>query len=193
MLQPDQRRPVRFWSTSTAAPSSSPRSPNGTGGATGKGTVLKKLDEHRSAGERFARRCRIIDTPESSRKISDKEIVWLDGLKAERLVESRFNSIFFFSGASREPELAGVWGAIVGSFLTMLVTLALSLPDRRRGGDLSGGVRAEEPLDRTHRGQHQQSGRGAVDRVRPARPGGVPELLRPAAFGAAGRRHGACR
>ena len=71
---------------------------------------------------------RVIDTPESSRKISDKEIVWLDGLKAEQLIESRFNSIFFFTGASREPELAGVWGAIVGSFLTMLVTLAISFP-----------------------------------------------------------------
>ena len=75
--------------------------------------------------------------PESSRKISDKEIVWLDGLKTEQLVQSRFNSIFFFSGASREPELAGVWGAIVGSFLTMLVTLAISFPDRRLRRDLS--------------------------------------------------------
>ena len=71
---------------------------------------------------------RVIDTPESSRKISDKEIVWLDELKAQNLVESRFNSIFFFTGASREPELAGIWGAVVGSFLTMIVTLAIAFP-----------------------------------------------------------------
>ena len=96
-------------------------------GATGKGIVLKKLSNAAPAASGSAS-LRIIDTPESSRKISDKEIVWLDGLRAEQLVQSRFNSIFFFSGASREPELAGVWGAIVGSFLTMLVTLAISFP-----------------------------------------------------------------
>src|SRR5690606_20144633 len=31
-------------------------------------------------------------------------------------------------GDSREPEMAGLWGAVVGSFFTMLVTLALSFP-----------------------------------------------------------------
>jgi len=39
-----------------------------------------------------------------------------------------FNSILFSNGDSREPELAGVWGAVVGSFFTMLITLALSFP-----------------------------------------------------------------
>jgi phosphate transport system permease protein len=71
---------------------------------------------------------RVIDQPEAARKISDKEIVWLDALKPDSAVDSRFNSIFFFTGASREPELAGVWGAVIGSFLTMIVTLAISFP-----------------------------------------------------------------
>lgn len=31
-------------------------------------------------------------------------------------------------GASREPEMAGVWGAVVGSFLTLVVTLAFAFP-----------------------------------------------------------------
>ena len=75
--------------------------------------------------------------------------------------------------------------------LTMLVTLVLSFPLGVGAGDLSRGVRAEEPLDRPDRGQHQQSGGGAVDRVRPAGPRGVHQLLRPAALGAAGRRPGA--
>ena len=39
-----------------------------------------------------------------------------------------FNRRFLTSGDSREPELAGVWGAVVGSFLTLLVTLAISFP-----------------------------------------------------------------
>ena len=100
----------------------------GAGGATvAKGSVLKPLDSNAAAATGAAM-LRVIDTPESSRKISDKEIVWLDELKAQNLVQSRFNTIFFFTGASREPELAGIWGAVVGSFLTMIVTLAIAFP-----------------------------------------------------------------
>jgi phosphate transport system permease protein len=103
-------------------------SASGAGGATiAKGSVLKPLDSNAAAASGAAM-MRVIDTPESSRKISDKEIVWLDELKTQDLVQSRFNSIFFFTGASREPELAGIWGAVVGSFLTMIVTLAIAFP-----------------------------------------------------------------
>jgi phosphate transport system permease protein len=99
-----------------------------TGGATvAKGTVLKPLGSNAGVASGAAT-LRVIETPESSRKISDKEIVWLDELKAQNLIQSRFNSIFFFTGASREPELAGIWGAVVGSFLTMIVTLAIAFP-----------------------------------------------------------------
>jgi hypothetical protein len=79
----------------------------------------------------------------------------------------------------------------IGSALTMLVTLAdLPCPIGVMARDLSRGIRAEEPLT-DHRGQHQQPRRRAVDRLRPARPGGVHQLLRHAALGAAGRRPGA--
>jgi phosphate transport system permease protein len=53
---------------------------------------------------------------------------WLDRLKGKGLVESRFNWRFFTSGDSREPELAGIRGALVGSALTLFVTLALCVP-----------------------------------------------------------------
>ncbi|MEO0912629.1 MAG: phosphate ABC transporter permease PstA, partial [Pseudomonadota bacterium] len=43
-------------------------------------------------------------------------------------VESTFNGRFFSAGDSREPELAGIWGAAVGTFWTMLVTFALAFP-----------------------------------------------------------------
>ena len=112
-------------------------------------------------------------------------------VRGRRSIERHFNWIFFTRGASREPEMAGIWGAVVGSFYTLAVTLVICVPDRRRRGDLPGGVRAEEPLDRPDRGQHQQPRRGALDRLRPAWPRRVPELLRPAALGAARRRHGA--
>ena len=68
------------------------------------------------------------NVPEADRRVSDQEIVWLDALQAEGAVRSSFNTIFFTRGDSREPEQAGIWGALVGSFLTLLVTLALSFP-----------------------------------------------------------------
>ncbi len=71
---------------------------------------------------------RVIEAPEAERKISDREIVWIDRLKDDGLIQNHWNTIFFSGGASREPELAGIWGAVVGSTLTMLVTLVLSFP-----------------------------------------------------------------
>lgn len=70
----------------------------------------------------------IVDEPEDNRKFSDQEIAVVDKLVEDGRVESRWNNIFFSKGASREPELAGVWGAVVGSFFTMVVTLLLSFP-----------------------------------------------------------------
>lgn len=65
---------------------------------------------------------------ESNRRITDREIAYLESLKERGLVERRISREFFFGGASREAELAGVWVAIVGSFLTLLITLGLSFP-----------------------------------------------------------------
>ncbi len=68
------------------------------------------------------------DSPESGRKLKDLQLRWYDRMAADNRIETRFNSGFFSSGDSREPEQAGIWGAIVGSFLTMLVTLVLAFP-----------------------------------------------------------------
>lgn len=69
-----------------------------------------------------------LTVPEDIRKLNDKEIVWLDHLNEEGLISSEWNTIFFTYGASREPEMAGIWGAVVGSFLTLVVTLAITFP-----------------------------------------------------------------
>jgi phosphate transport system permease protein len=66
--------------------------------------------------------------PEDQRVVSDLQLGWLDALEADDRVERRFNRVFFTAGDSREPEQAGVLGAVVGSFLTLLVTLLLSFP-----------------------------------------------------------------
>ncbi|MFY0691468.1 MAG: phosphate ABC transporter permease PstA [Paracoccaceae bacterium] len=70
----------------------------------------------------------ITELPESSRKITDAQIVWIETLQARGQVDQVFNTRFFTSGDSREPELAGIWGAAVGSFWTMLVTFVLAFP-----------------------------------------------------------------
>ncbi|MBN2751432.1 MAG: phosphate ABC transporter permease PstA [Rhodospirillaceae bacterium] len=67
-------------------------------------------------------------SPENERRMTDLEIAWIDALVADHRIETRFNWRFFTQGDSREPELSGIWGAAVGSFLTMLVTLLLSFP-----------------------------------------------------------------
>jgi phosphate transport system permease protein len=67
-------------------------------------------------------------TAEDNRRVSDREVAWLEYLRERGLVERTFNWAFFTSGDSREPELAGIRGALVGSALTLLVTLAVCLP-----------------------------------------------------------------
>jgi len=67
-------------------------------------------------------------TPEGSRRLNDRIVTWLEALKANGEVRRRFNWRFFTSGDSREPELAGIRGALVGSALTLFVTLALCVP-----------------------------------------------------------------
>jgi phosphate transport system permease protein len=66
--------------------------------------------------------------PEDQRRLSDNQLGWIDQLQADGRLEKRFNTDFFTKGDSREPESAGIWGAVVGSFYTLLVTLLLSFP-----------------------------------------------------------------
>jgi len=66
--------------------------------------------------------------PEEERAVSDQEMGWIDALTASHRLEKRFNWRFFSSGDSREPEQAGVLGAVKGSFYTLLVTIVLSFP-----------------------------------------------------------------
>ncbi len=68
------------------------------------------------------------DIPESSRRVNDAQLGWIDKLAAEGRLEKRFNTRFFTAADSRQPELVGVWGGVVGSFLTLGITLLLAFP-----------------------------------------------------------------
>ena len=70
----------------------------------------------------------VLSVPEESRKVSDKQVAMIETLRADGAVETTFNSRFFTAGDSREAELAGIWGAAVGSFWTMLVTFCIAFP-----------------------------------------------------------------
>lgn len=66
--------------------------------------------------------------PEAERRTTDFQFELIDSLKAEGEIRKIFNTTFFTSGDSREPEQAGIRGAMIGSFYTLLVTLLLSFP-----------------------------------------------------------------
>ena len=68
------------------------------------------------------------NAPADQRRVNDTVIGWIDRLDEQGLIAGRFNTGFFTNGDSREPELAGIGGAVAGSFYTLLVTLALSFP-----------------------------------------------------------------
>ena len=70
----------------------------------------------------------VIDTPEARRRVLDQQIIWTRALVERGLVKAGFNTYLFANADSREPELAGVKGALYGSILTMIITLALSMP-----------------------------------------------------------------
>jgi len=62
------------------------------------------------------------------RPISDKQIAWVQALQESGRLATRFNTALFSNGDSREPELAGIKGAVMGSLYMLVVTLALSFP-----------------------------------------------------------------
>ncbi|MDC1145159.1 phosphate ABC transporter permease PstA, partial [Porticoccaceae bacterium] len=61
-------------------------------------------------------------------RMSDKQITWIDQLHNEGNIRLQFNSNLFTRGDSREPEQAGIRGAIMGSLFTLILTLLLSFP-----------------------------------------------------------------
>ena len=65
---------------------------------------------------------------QGERRLNDKQLAWIDQLSATGKIKKKFNTTFFSGGDSREPELAGIWGAVAGSFFTLAITLLLSFP-----------------------------------------------------------------
>jgi hypothetical protein len=85
--------------------------------------------------------------PEIARRISDLQLSWIDTLSDQGRIRKQFNTAFFTNGDSREPELAGIRGALV--------------PGKTRGRAAAGqyrvfyGVRELPVPARGHREPHR--------------------------------------
>jgi phosphate transport system permease protein len=68
------------------------------------------------------------DLPENQRRVNDRQIVYFQQLEASGAITQPFNWGLFFNADSRFPELAGLAGAISGSFWLLLVCFLISFP-----------------------------------------------------------------
>lgn len=66
--------------------------------------------------------------PESERRLNDQEIAWFQKLEASGLVSKPLNTGLLVNADSRFPELAGLAGALWGSFYALLVCFLISFP-----------------------------------------------------------------
>ena len=64
----------------------------------------------------------------NNHKLKDKDITIVEKFKEEGLIKTKFNAILFTNGDSKTPEYAGLYSAIIGSILTLIITMAVAFP-----------------------------------------------------------------
>lgn len=68
------------------------------------------------------------EVPERRRRVKDNQIEWLRALESSNQLKRSFNTEFFTSGDSREPEQAGILGGLVGSIFVILSCMLAACP-----------------------------------------------------------------
>lgn len=68
------------------------------------------------------------DVPETDRRLKNQVVTWAKTFEEAGALSVAFNVRFLTSGDSSDPELAGIWGAVVGSALTLTVTFLIAFP-----------------------------------------------------------------
>jgi phosphate transport system permease protein len=68
------------------------------------------------------------DTPEALRRVNDQGVLWLDELIAAGAISKPLNIGLLTNADSRFPELAGLRGALVGSFWALLTCFVIAFP-----------------------------------------------------------------
>lgn len=66
--------------------------------------------------------------PEDQRRVNDRQIAYFDQLVEKSYISAPFNWALFFNADSRFPELAGLAGAISGTFWALLICFLISFP-----------------------------------------------------------------
>jgi phosphate transport system permease protein len=69
-----------------------------------------------------------VDAPEEERRLDDREIAWFQKLEQAGLISKPLNTGLLVNADSRFPELAGLSGALWGSFYALLVCFLISFP-----------------------------------------------------------------
>ena len=70
----------------------------------------------------------LVAAADGTSRVNKRQADFVARLDADGRIRSRFNTTLFTAADSREPEQAGILGALVGSALTLLVTLVLVVP-----------------------------------------------------------------
>jgi len=78
-------------------------------------------------------------SPEANRRLSDQEIGWFRTLEQTGAVSRPLNTALILNPDSRFPELAGLAGALWGSFYALLVCFLISFP-----AGIAAGIYLEE-------------------------------------------------
>jgi phosphate transport system permease protein len=68
------------------------------------------------------------ETPESDRRVNDQTIEFVDRLNQASLISYEFSDYLFTGSASRDAEIAGIKGALIGSIWTLGVCLLIAFP-----------------------------------------------------------------
>ena len=68
------------------------------------------------------------EIPEAERRVSDQMISYIDLLEDKGRISYEISDYLFFGSASRDAEMAGIRGALVGSILTLLVCIGIAFP-----------------------------------------------------------------
>lgn len=69
-----------------------------------------------------------VSLSEEFRRLKDQDITYIEVLKQHGQIKKKFNTAFFTNGDSREPEMAGILGAALGSFFSLLVCFMIAFP-----------------------------------------------------------------
>lgn len=60
--------------------------------------------------------------------LNENQLKFINYLKSNNLLKTKFNIDFFFNADSRQPEIAGIFSSLMGSLFMMLVFLVFAFP-----------------------------------------------------------------